>query len=372
MKKKTLFFLGFVVVGLGVLIWYTKLNHHAGQSKTTSYKTFFEGKQDKVLAATRIVVRSKAAEVTLDKDKDGWKVSSHLGYPADLKKVNKTMIAMANIEVIEPKTEKAENYAALNLQSLDQESSKAQEITILDSEQQPVAKLLVGKLARFAQHYVREPEAAQTWLVKADFDLPKKAMGWLLKSIVKIDDSRIQGVDVMPAGANEKENTPFSVKRVEKGGGYLLQPVPDDYMPEAPYVLETLPKVITDLELKNVILKGDLAGSEPVSQLKFTTFDGLVLTADVHSKSDKTYVVFTASKGVGVEVKDASEAKPDNDTEQQAPVDAKIDIAAEVKKLNEKLSGWAYQLPDFAEKQFTKKHMNLLKKVEAEKQAIDE
>ncbi|MGH8591841.1 MAG: hypothetical protein ACREXX_21755, partial [Gammaproteobacteria bacterium] len=95
-----------------------------------------------------IEVKSKDHKTTVRKDGERWVIEDRGGYPALFDKVKATVVAVADLEVLEPKTTNKELYPRLGVEGIDVEPSSSVLVNLADGQSKPLAALLVGKPQR--------------------------------------------------------------------------------------------------------------------------------------------------------------------------------------------------------------------------------
>src|SRR5215469_15969410 len=119
-------------------------------------------------------VKRSALDLTFVRDGDGWLVAEKGNYPAAAGKVRQIVLAMADMTLVEPKTQKAEFYPRLEVE--DPSNGKSSLVTVESKAGKPLAELIVGK-RRYDRLgtgndgiYIRKPGDAQAWLARGSLE----------------------------------------------------------------------------------------------------------------------------------------------------------------------------------------------------------
>ncbi|MBV8779263.1 MAG: DUF4340 domain-containing protein, partial [Alphaproteobacteria bacterium] len=127
-----------------------------------------------------------------------WAVVEKGNYPADQARVGRLLVQLAECELVEPKTSRAELLARLELD--DPANGKSTLVSVQDRAGGQVAQLIVGGKRPSelgggdAGVYVRRPGSDQAWLARGSFDLAGGVLSWLDRGVVDIKPQRIAAV----------------------------------------------------------------------------------------------------------------------------------------------------------------------------------
>src|SRR5438552_15445895 len=88
-------------------------------------------------------LKRSGLELTFVRDGDGWLVVEKGNYPADAAKVRQVVLGMADLALVEPKTQKADLYPRLEVD--DPSKGKSTLVTVKEKAGTPRAALIIGK-----------------------------------------------------------------------------------------------------------------------------------------------------------------------------------------------------------------------------------
>lgn len=229
--------------------------------------------------ATLDFLRLRRGNVTVNlKQHDGsWTVVEKGGYPADQGRVRKLLLQLAELELVEPKTDRPELLARLDLD--DPANGKSTLIATGDRSGALVGQIVIGRRRPSDIEggeegvYVRKPDSDQAWLARGSFTLGGDALSWLDRRIIDIPAARVASVVLTaPDGdaavvARSSADQPFAIDGLAPDA----KPKPDEALAAPAGALEAL-----DLNDVKPASEHPISG-DGATTAAFTTFDGLVV-----------------------------------------------------------------------------------------------
>lgn len=112
----------------------------------------------------------------------------HGNYPADFDEVRHTLIGMAALETIAPKTRRADWLHYLSLDA--PPKGNGTQITVKDSHGAVLASLILGNMEDLGDPngtsgvFVRKPNDSQAWLARTVFTPHGDAASWLSTAVL--------------------------------------------------------------------------------------------------------------------------------------------------------------------------------------------
>ena len=366
-SNKLIILVAVALAAIGLGIWVS--SERASQEETSTASLFPDLKKTiNDATAVRIFTAGDKQSVEIARKDSAWVVSERHGYPADDAKVRKLLLSLANAKLREEKTSNPENYASLNVEDVSAEDASGIRLEVAGV--QPPVNLIVGKPGTSLDtQYVRKAGEKQSWLVDADFDTTSVPQDWLRKTLFEISADRIHSATVQAKGAkpytaakNAKADADFSVAGLPKGKKLT-----------SPSAANTLATALTGVALSDVQPAAEFEGSPDVTAT-YQTFDGLVLEIKGWSKDDKRYLAGQARFDAALADRSKAASEPADSGEANAKKTAEADtataekanepgadkaegaakpsaaapnVAEEAKSLNEKLSGWVFEIPEY-------------------------
>ncbi|NQU60304.1 MAG: DUF4340 domain-containing protein [Rhodospirillales bacterium] len=288
----------------------------------------FPGLIDKVNTVAKVVVEHPKGRITLEKSSAGWTLKESDGYAARTVKIQRAILGLAELRLLEPKTRIKGKYAKLELQDLGAKDAKSRGVKLFDAKGGLMADVLVGKgRANLAGEtssgvYLRRPGDAQSWLAQGDPGITVLKRDWLERKIVNIEAKRIERIVVRhPDGKMVKMS-----KADPKAENFTLDNIPEGKKLIGASGLNDVARGLADLQLEGVRKKPFTFDVGTAVDLTATTFDGLEVRI-VTGKKDGPYWM---------------------------RIDAKVrkgatgDVVKETREITDRTGAWFYRISDFA------------------------
>jgi hypothetical protein len=395
MKSKTIGILaGITILGIiGAIL----ANREPAFQLPNSGELLFPQLLSMVNEVNEVVVETKDQTVTLVRVENAWGIKEKAGYWADLEKVKQTLIGLAELRILEPKTKNPELYDRLGLQDKEQEGSLSTILTLKTPENSEAALVIVGNQRpakgnpRMSDMYVRQPGDPQTWLVMGNLPLEKVAGEWLEKEITALKSTRVHRVMVTHPGGE----TLLVSKGKPEDLDFQLDSVPSGFKVASQFSVNNVVGTLVQLSLEDVKKEGDVNfQGQPYVKAVLETFDGLrlhVQTAKVEDKifgkvsaefdpalirpedgksfSEEGEMIQAAASPQEEKITELKEGeqpkeKPSDLSPQKDPVLKKPEeVRKEVLALNQRVQGWAYELPKFRVENFSRSQKDLIAKI---------
>ena len=283
---------------------------------------FLPGFGANVKNAATIHVAAKDTEFDVAFKGGKWVLAGHGDYPAEFDQVRQTLIGLAALQSLSPKTNRADWLHYVNLDT--PPKGNGTEFTVKDASGKTLATLITGTTEQLGDPngtiglFVRRPGENQTYLARSVFTPTGSFLSWVDNSVLNLGAARIQEVTTTPPRGKG-----LTVTRDKDGDlKFKLVNPPKTGNPNQ-QILDAIPYAIASFTLADV---------QPASTLDFTNaahavakgFDGLLITADIVPKDRALWARLTASAAPG----DGPEALKD------------------ASEINKRVAGWAYKLTD--------------------------
>jgi len=277
--------------------------------------------------AAKIEIASRLEQVTVLRDTDNpevWRVVEKADYPARADMVKRTVVGLAELELVEERTAQPDWHKHINLTAPDAKGTGVR-VAIYDAEGGEMAALIAGKRDGAADIdakgsiYVRRPDAAQTYLARGAFNLTQSAAAWLDTRVIDLEPARVHSVEVTPAAG-----AAYAVEAVEavlagdtpagatpEGGGdtgsYRIRDLPPDRQPITDYAVTGIGNALVNLRFVDVVPRSDVTLDMPVTSV-FRTADGLEITVVAEKQDTTYYALFDARAAAGADAAVGEEA----------------------------------------------------------------
>jgi Domain of unknown function (DUF4340) len=301
---------------------------------------FFPDLVPRVRQIAHIRIQSKQGVIdVVFKPEKTWVVSNKDDYPASHEQVRATVIALATLTKLEPKTARPDWLPYIDLVSPAQ-GGNGKEITLLDDKGGVIASVITGKSVDIGDPegaiglFVRRPGETQSWLARAAVE-PKADLGdWLEKQVMTIDRARISEADVDPLSGpsyvvhrDKPSDTDFKLNEIPKGRELSYDAAPD-----------AVAAAVVDFSFDDVKPSHDFDFSDAfhTARVVTKTFDGLTVTVNVIQQG-QDYWATVSAEGTGPDARN------------------------EARQIDARVNGWAYKLAGFKGQQFMMPLESLLK-----------
>jgi hypothetical protein len=228
-----------------------------------------------------------------------WVVVEKGNYPAAPDKMRRLLLGLADLRLVEPKTERPDRFARLDLD--DPGNGKSSLVALQDRGGKTIAELVVGTTRhdRFGGGndgvYVRKPGNDRAWLARGSVgqsgDLSGDVVSWLDRRILDIAASRIATVTL-----TGEDGAVLVLKRDAPGGKFAVADPPADAKLKGDAALAEPAGALAALDLDDVKPAADLpAPGSGVASAIFTGFDGLTVTLRLFAHDGADWVAIGAS-----------------------------------------------------------------------------
>ncbi|HED64608.1 MAG TPA: DUF4340 domain-containing protein, partial [Planctomycetes bacterium] len=283
------------------------------------------------------------------------------GYPVDFTKVKELVLSMARLEIAEPKTSKPEYFARLGVEAPDAEGSDSTLVTLMDGSGESLASLVIGKAGKGGRGVlVRPADQDQVYLCKERLSANTQPTSWIDREILRLESDRVQSISIQHTDGPDVE----IARDPENHTQFKLLSVPEGREPTFPGVANGVGTAVSYLGLDDVRPSQDLdLDGGLVATTTYRCTDGLQLTIRTSKVEDETWIRVAASFEEPEVVGPMPETEGDDEAD--SGEDDAMDpdkVRAEVEELNARLSGWAFQIPQYKADVIGKKLEDLLRK----------
>jgi hypothetical protein len=339
-----------VVAGV-ILLTPTK----TGKESAFEVRPLIPGLESQVneVSRVRIVKAGNVPVATLVRQEQGWTVEEAQFYPADWVKLKALLAALAQAEIIEPKTSNPKYFDRLALRDVANGSSGAILVELTYGDES--IAVLVGSAAQGRKgHYVRMENEEQALLVDQALDVPGESSAWLETEIVDLAATEVVEVVVThPDG-----ETVSAVKISADDQDFILQEIPDDREIQSSWAVNSLGGVLAGLTLEEARQDSEIEWSGAI-RLRLLTADGLEVQAELNKFEEKNWIRLMASTyPVGSKDSDPAETGQEQDS---IEVSAGRDRLARAGEINKRTGGWAYAISEINSEAMSKRMEDLLK-----------
>jgi len=338
MFKSKIIIIFFIALGISATAWKVSIDN---KPQSEIMKTsLFPALIDSVNEITEVTIEDRRFKSILKKIDGVWYLHNKDNYPATTSGIKQLALELSNLKILEAKTSSVEKYAKLGVNNLSVEGSQASQITVSTSEKK-LLSLLIGlspKGAKKAKRYIRLTDETAAQLVAGQITASTNPIEWLDPQIIDLDSKSIKRLTI---DVPEEKKIVIS-KNTESEDFFTLQDIPESFEMKSKTIVSSIPAILMDLRLNDVISANAVTDLEPAQKTTVTTFSGLEILLTDYIWENKHYTVFEAYLG-----KDKKELP--NST---------------IEKINNKVRGWAYEIPAYKRRMINRKFNDLIQAIE--------
>lgn len=277
---------------------------------------------------TTVAIEHAKGKITLERGEAGWTVKESGSHPGRTVKIQRTILGLAGLKLVEPKTRLKEKYAKLDLRDRDAEGARSKRVKLFDGDGKLLGDLLVGKESVGLRGqgsgglYVRRPGDVQSWRAEGASDITDQQRDWLERKIINLEAKRIRRIIIHHPGGE----VVILSKASPEAKDFAL-----DNMPKGKKLISALGPNGVGAALANLLLDDVRKGPQTFNAAEavsadFTTFDGLLVSVLISKDADMHWIRLDVS------------------AEQVAEAAA----AEEARKITARTQGWVYGISNFA------------------------
>ena len=283
---------------------------------------------------------------TMNRRGGKWLVAESSDYRADWAVFRQLLSDLAAAEVIEGKTSNPELYTRLGVEDVG--GPDAAGLLIGFAEETGLPSLIVGNKAQGRQgQYVRLSGSDQSVLIDRALTVPDEMQQWLEREIIDIQQAETVEISVThPDGAQ------IVLKKASADDSdFELQKIPEGREVKSNWTVNSIGGGMATLRLDAVVPASDIDWSDAV-KISVLTADGLQVSAQLVSKEDLHWFSLSASVYQPATLHEPVE--PDVET------DAPLEPTERVNRITERVTGWAYAIPQYKAEVLMKRMDDLL------------
>jgi Domain of unknown function (DUF4340) len=307
-----------VMVGLAILSLATGDRYVTAAAPGTRALPELAAALDQV---SSVAIRRHGLALTFVRQGKSWFVADKGDYPAAAGRVRQIVLALADMDLIEPKTARPSLYPRLEVD--DPQKGKSTLVTVKDKAGKTLAALIVGK-ERYDRLgtgnnavYVRKPGEAQSWLASGSLDFAGDVPSWLERRIIDIAQQKIAEATLV-----QPDGTKLVISRQDKGGKFAVEGAPADTKFKSQATIGEPAAALEALDLDDVKRAAQLpVPATGVTTAAYRSFGGLEIDLRLFEHDKKNWIVVAAS-GSGKE-------------------------AVAAKHLNARLAPWVFEIPSY-------------------------
>lgn len=386
MNPKTLVTLGaLAVVASGASILVLSSDRPAAESSAASGASLLPELRARVNDVARIALLGGGEALVLEREGETWGLADKGGYPVDVNRVKALVVGLSELKLVEEKTANPEWFARLDLQDPGGADVPSRGVRLEDAAGAVLADLVVGRSnpgrgPAQSTLFVRKTGGGPALEVRGSLNVDSRPTNWLDRQIAKVERKRVREVtvthpdgEVLSVGRDSPDVNDFQVRDLPEGAELSWAGVAGGVAGALEYL---------NLEDVRPAAEVELDPARAVTT-RFTTFDGLVVTARTLEQDDGKVLLAVeaafdegarAQEPVGPPEPPAEGEEPEAPAEEPPEAVGKTvaEVQSEVEAINARVGSWVYVVPGYAGSNLRKRLDDLLKQEEAAPAGFDD
>ena len=286
----------FILFGIfGLLTISLLVSNYAKQDVVQNTGEYFYPElKSKLASVTEVELDDSVSKLILTKDTvtNTWVAKNKANYPIDFNKLKNLLVGVAELKIIEAKTNNPDNFTLLSLNQIrgDEISGAIKVLAKLDHGDQPVIDLLLGK--RSGVHlrdnyldeiYVRKNNDNQVWLVTGKLPTAFNFANLVIQPLFKMSATEIQSLSIQ----HPKQERLVLYKDTKESLDYKIGGLPKSQKIKAQYLANMIPATIANLTFDDTVAAStDKTNWQSSSIIKFKTFNKLAVELKVQQQKN--------------------------------------------------------------------------------------
>lgn len=347
MKPRTLVaFAAVTLVLLAGAVW-SIVNQRGNTVLATGGDPVFPALKADINKAAEIDLEWSAGKFTIKRADKKWVLEQREGYPVPFDRVRSALVSLAELKYLEPKTKEPSRYDRLWVEDITPKAKGAVKVTVKDDKGKLLASAIMGRVNENLYGkagggtYLRKTGEAQSWLAEGVAKFGTSHKDWIDKNIVSVKQDETARV-VMHWPGDPADS--WTASKPEKARHFTLDTVPDGKKLKSDKEIDSILDIMDGLDMDDVKKAADVKFPDPPQWVEFTTYDGLIVHAEVVSPKEYEYWAKFSAR-VADDAKDPEKAKRRAD------------------EINARCKGWAYAIAAGYGEKLTKKLPDMVEPV---------
>jgi hypothetical protein len=305
----------------------------------------------------QLVVTRADGGYTLTRKGEQWVLADRADYPVRAEQAKQAVAALVTLKLMEPKTQKPELLARLEVEEPTQPGAKSTLVTLKDAQGQELGRIILGKARPDSLEnprpgvYARKPGDARAWLAEGDPKIRPAVSDWLDRQVLAVKTERVREIATI---APDRARLVVTRDKAEDKD-FKIYNLPEGTKVKNQSTLNDLAGLLDSLMMDDV--QGATAIAFPASgasQAEFRTFDGLVVRLTIAEDKGATWA----------RVEAVTEPWRKVEGDKSTMVDPTDEVKKEADGLNARLRNHVFKLTDYTAKKLVSRLGDLTEKDE--------
>jgi hypothetical protein len=238
--------------------------------------------------------------VTLHQIGGRWTVAERADYPADVAKLRKLLLALADARIVEEKTANPANFALIGLDDPAQPGAAGTELTLIDKA--GTQAVIIGKPVGEGS-FARRGGETQSYIVAPALSIESWPGAWIDSRLIDVPLASLQSIEIKPA-----DGPGYSVHRLKPHEeSFALEGIPAGRKAAESATLAPSPNLLSGLSAEDVAPAQDLDFNKANTAI-LTLSDGNIITITGASIGEKHWIEIKSSQDAALTAKAAGRA----------------------------------------------------------------
>ena len=289
---------------------------------------------------------------TLNRRDGKWLVAESFDYRADWTALRQLLADLVAAEVIEGKTANPALYPRLGVEDVD--SPEASGVLIGFTAESGLPSVIVGNKAQGREgQYVRLSSGDQSLLIGRALTVPGELQQWLDREVIDIQEGELVEISI-----THPDGEQIVLQKVSADDSdFQLQKIPEGREIQSAWTVNSIGGGLASLSLDAVVPENDIDWTDSV-RIKLLTADGVQVSARLASSQEHYWLSLSASIYKPNSSADLVDAGDESQTSAEP--------SERVGMITDRVTGWAYRIPQYKAELLTKRMDDVLKPAEAE------
>lgn len=293
-QRRFLLLLAAAIVALALALLFGGQHHLAGD---TQGKLLLPGLGADLNGVSTVTIRKGAAKpaVSLRRSADQWTVAELDNYPADVLKLRRLLLSLAEARLTEEKTSNPANYAQIGVDDPAAAGAAGSEISIVTPH--GTSTLIIGKPTG-GGNFVRFAADATSYIAEPGISFETEPRYWFDTRLLDIPVATIQSIAVHPA-----DGPAYVLHRASPASdAFALDGVPPGRTASDAKSLAPSPTAFGTLGADDVAAASSIDFGKP-STAVLTLSDGDTITLSGATAGEKRWITLTDTKNAALDAK---------------------------------------------------------------------
>ena len=324
--KRSFFYLTALTLLALLALWMLTAKNESSQSPVVSALLLPDiSRQINDVSRVEILSAGNKTVATMVKVDNRWQLEQMAGYHADWPRLQTLLATLAQVSVLESKTDKPEYYARLGVEDISAEDAGGVLVKLSIGDQ--TTGILIGHQARGRPgQYVRLQDSAASVLVGRSLDVSTRTMDWADSGIVDISASEVAEVEIIhPQGERlmvmriSADQTDFDLVGLAQGREI-----------KSSWAVNSMGSVLSMLNMETVQPADNIDWGDAV-RMRLLMFSGMEIMAEMVD-AEGEYLLRLHAGYPAADIAD----------QQEIERRAAEDVLKNAEDINQKVVGWAY------------------------------